>query len=127
MDSTTVKLLVVALAAVGTIFLLISAVGMLRLPDVLTRMHAAGIAATLGITCLLLATGLHFLAEGQMLRMVALIILFFVTAPIATTTMARAAYRTSRSDQFLLLHDDLAAISPTVGSEGQDEPVAAQD
>ena len=127
MDITTMNLVVIALAAIGTLFLLISAVGMLRLPDVLTRMHAAGIAATLGITCLLLATGLHFLAEGQMLRMVALIILFFVTAPIATTTMARAAYRTSRSDQFLLSHDDLAALSPTVGAERQEEPGAAEE
>ena len=127
MDITTMNLVVVALAAIGTLFLLISAVGMLRLPDVLTRMHAAGIAATLGITCLLLATGLHFLAEGQMLRMVALIILFFVIAPIATTTMARAAYRTSRSDQFLLSHDDLATLSPTAGAEKQGEPGAAEE
>ena len=121
------NLVVVALAAIGTLFLLISAVGMLRLPDVLTRMHAAGIAATLGITCLLLATGLHFYAEGQMFRMVALIILFFVTAPIATTTMARAAYRTSHSDQFLLSHDDLAALSPAAGPERQEEPGADEE
>ena len=114
MDLTTVNLIVVSLAAIGTICLLISAVGILRLPDVLTRMHAAGIAATLGIACLLLGAGLHFLAEGQMLRMIALAILFFVTAPIATTTMARAAYRTSPSDQFALSHDDLAARAPTV-------------
>ncbi len=126
MDLTTVNLIVVSLAAIGTLFLLISAVGILRLPDVLTRMHAAGIAATLGITCLLLATGLHFYAEGQMLRMIALIVLFFVTAPIATTTMARAAYRTSPSDQFVLSHDDLAALSKTVESEEQGEADPAE-
>lgn len=122
MDPLTRNLIVVSLASVGTLFLLVSALGILRLPDVLARMHAAGIAATLGITCLLLATGIHFLAEGQMFRMVALIILFFVTAPIATTTMARAAYRTSPSDQFVLSHDDLAALSKAVESEKQDMP-----
>lgn len=127
MDPTLVNLIVVLLAAVGTFFLLVSAVGILRLPDVLTRMHAAGIAATLGITCLLLATGLHFLAEGQMLRMVALIILFFVTAPIATTTMARAAYRTSRSDQFVLAHDDLAALTRAGEPQRPDGPAAAEE
>lgn len=121
MEPLTENLIVVTLAAIGTLFLLISAVGILRLPDVLTRMHAAGIAATLGITCLLLATGLHFLAEGQIFRMVALIVLFFVTAPIATTTMARAAYRTGHADQFVLSHDDLAALSPAVESETGDE------
>jgi multicomponent Na+:H+ antiporter subunit G len=119
MDPLTKNLIVVLLAAIGTLFLLVSALGILRLPDVLTRMHAAGIAATLGISCLLLATGVHFLADGQMLRMIALIILFFVTAPIATTTMARAAYRTSASDQFVLDHDDLAALSAATSQHGQ--------
>ncbi len=127
MDPNLANLIVVSLAAVGTFFLLVSAVGILWLPDVLTRMHAAGIAATLGISCLLLATGLHFIAEGQMLRMVALIILFFVTAPIATTTMARAAYRTSRADQFVLAHDDLAALSKANEQEAPSGPAAADE
>ncbi len=111
MDPLTRNLIVILLASIGTLFLLVSALGTLRLPDVFTRMHAAGAASTLGISSLLLATGVHFLEEGQMLRMIALIILFFVTAPIATTTMARAAYRTSASDQFVLVHDDLATLS----------------
>ena len=122
MDPLTKNLIVVLLAAVGTLFLFVSALGIVRLPDVLTRMHAAGIAATLGISCLLLATGIHFLADGQMFRMIALILLFFVTAPIATTTMARAAYRTSPSDHFVLEYDDLAALSAAAGSNDQDKP-----
>lgn len=112
MDLLNKNLLVILLASIGTLFLLISALGILRLPDVFTRMHAAGQAATLGISCLLFATGVHFLEDGQIARMVALIILFFVTSPIATTTMARAAYRQSASDRFLLVHDDLAARHP---------------
>ena len=127
MDPLTKNLIVVLLAAVGTLFLLVSALGILRLPDVLTRMHAAGIAATLGISCLLLATGIHFLADGQMFRMVALILLFFVTAPIATTTMARAAYRTSPSDQFVLEYDDLAALSAAAASNDQDKPESTDE
>ncbi len=127
MDPMTKNLLVVLLAAVGTFFLLVSALGILRLPDVLTRMHAAGIAATLGVTCLLIATGVHFVSEGQMLRMVALIILFFLTAPIANTTMARAAYRTSPSGQFVLAHDDLAALSNAREANNRVDQPAAED
>lgn len=108
MDLPTRNLIVVLLASVGTLFMIISALGVVRLPDVFTRMHAAGKAATLGVSCLLLATGIHFLEDGQLWRMIALILLFFVTAPIATTTMARAAYRVSASERFLLVHDDLA-------------------
>ena len=121
MDPSTRNLIVILLAAIGTLFLLVSALGILRLPDVFTRMHAAGTAATIGIGCLLVATGVHFLADGQMFRMIALILLFFVTAPIATTTMARAAYRTGDSDQFLLDHDDLAALP---AGSGQHEKAA---
>ena len=74
MDPLTRNLIVILLASIGTLFLLVSALGTLRLPDVFTRMHAAGAASTLGISCLLLATGVHFLEDGQMLRMIALII-----------------------------------------------------
>ena len=91
MSQPTMNLIVILLAAIGTFFLLVSALGILRLPDVFTRMHAAGTAATMGISCLLLATGVHFLEDGQMLRMIALIFLFFVTAPIATTKASKAA------------------------------------
>lgn len=127
MDPMIKNLVVVLLAAVGTFFLLVSAVGILRLPDVLARMHAAGIAATLGVTCLLLATGVHFVSEGQMLRMIALIILFFITAPIATTTMARAAYRTSPSEEFVLAHDDLAPLSNNAAPNNKPEIPSAEN
>lgn len=101
--------LVLIVATIGTIFMLISAVGVLRLPDAYTRMHAAGKAATLGVSGLLLSTGIFFIHEGQLLRMIALIALFFVTSPIATTSMARAAYRHRRSRRRLhLRHDEMA-------------------
>lgn len=98
-------LTVLAAATIGTLFMVLSAIGILRLPDVYTRMHAAGKAATLGISALLLGTGLYFHEEGQLVRMVALITLFWVTAPIATTTMARAAYKTSQSRLYLRQDD----------------------
>lgn len=103
--------IILLLAAIGTIFMLISAIGVLRLPDVFGRMHAAGKAATLGVSCLLLAAGL-FYELGWLMRMLVLIILFFITAPISTTAMARAAYRTMPSKNFVLKHDDMAEQSP---------------
>ena len=105
---TLAEILILALATVGTLFMLISAIGILRLPDVYTRMHANGKAGTLGISCLLLAAGLYY--GGTWLpRMIILIVLFFVTAPIATTAMARAAYRVSDpAEKFDLRYDDIA-------------------
>jgi multicomponent Na+:H+ antiporter subunit G len=98
------ELLILVLASIGVAFMLLSAVGILRLPDVYARMHAAGKAATLGVSCVLLAAGLYY--DEYLVRMVLLIVLFFITGPIATTTMARAAYRTSKPEEKFGLHYD---------------------
>ena len=103
---TVLEAFVLALATIGTVFMLISAVGIVRLPDVYARMHAAGKASTLGVACILLSAGIYFY-ETELFRMVLLIVLFFITAPIAVTTMARAAYRTDQGRQFILHYDDL--------------------
>lgn len=102
-----IEVVVLSTASVGVIFMLISAVGILRLPDLFARMHAAGKAATLGVSCLLLSAGLFF-GEGWFWRMAVLIFFFFVTSPIATTAMARAAYRATPSERFHLRYDDMA-------------------
>lgn len=96
------------LATVGVAFLLISAVGIFRLPDAFTRMHAAAKASTMGVGCMLLASGFAF-GGSQLLRAVVGLALFFITAPIATATLARATHRTkARSDEtFVLRFDDL--------------------
>jgi multicomponent Na+:H+ antiporter subunit G len=107
--------IILILATIGTVFMLISGIGMIRLPDVLTRMHAAGKAATLGVSGLLLAAGITFALEGRLATMVALIVLFFVTAPIATTSMARAAYNNPESRKHFTLqpeNDDLKDHQP---------------
>ena len=97
----------VLLAAVGVIFMLISAIGLLRLPDVFSRMHAAGKASTVGVSCLLLAAGVHFWNQDLFFRMVLLIALIFATAPISTSAMARAAYRTGSRKGLRLQIDEM--------------------
>ncbi|MFN8465707.1 MAG: monovalent cation/H(+) antiporter subunit G [Caldilineaceae bacterium] len=97
----------VILAAIGVAFMLISAVGLLRLPDVFSRMHAAGKASTVGVSCLLLAAGVHFWNQDLFFRMVLLIALIFATAPISTSAMARAAYRTGSRKGLRLQIDEM--------------------
>lgn len=97
----------VLLAAIGVIFMLISAIGLLRLPDVFSRMHAAGKASTVGVSCLLLAAGVHFWNQDLFFRMILLIALIFATAPISTSAMARAAYRTGSRKGLRLQIDEM--------------------
>ncbi len=110
----------VILAAIGVIFMLISAVGLLRLPDVFSRMHAAGKASTVGVSCLLLAAGVHFWNHDLFFRMLLLIALIFATAPISTSAMARAAYKTgSRKGMHLQIDEmgDKELAQPAGGTD----------
>lgn len=104
------ELVVLILASIGVLFMFISSVGMMRLPDIYARMHAAGKSATLGVSCLLLAAGIFTGAE-LFWRMLGLIVLFFITAPIATSAIARAAYRYKTDESVVLRHDDMASES----------------
>jgi multicomponent Na+:H+ antiporter subunit G len=108
---TPLQILMLVIAAIGVFFMFVSAIGIVRLPDVYARMHAAGKASTLGVTCLLVVAGIQF-GQDEMFRMIVLIVLFFITAPVATTTMARAAYRTDARRHLVLHYDDIAAPEP---------------
>lgn len=108
MELSLKEIIVLTIAAIGTLFIIVSAIGVLRLPDVLSRMHALGKAATLGIAGLLLSAGVFFYGEGSVfLRMILLIVLFFMTAPVATTTMGRAAYRSLNKEDLGLNFDHM--------------------
>jgi multicomponent Na+:H+ antiporter subunit G len=117
---STQEMAAVILAAIGVVFMLISAVGLLRLPDVFSRMHAAGKASTVGVSCLLLAAGVHFWNQDLFFRMVLLIALIFATAPISTSAMARAAYKTgSRKGMHLQIDEmgDKELAQPVSGTD----------
>jgi multicomponent Na+:H+ antiporter subunit G len=75
----------------GSLFMLLAGVGVLRMPDVLTRMQAASKAATLGISCMFLALAAHFQEIGVASRAVLVIGFVFLTAPVAAHMLGRSA------------------------------------
>ena len=79
------------LLGTGTIFLLIGAIGLIRLPDFFTRMHAAGIIDTLGAGLIL--AGLMVEAGWSLnLAKLAMIVVFLLfTSPTSTHALAHAA------------------------------------
>ncbi|KPF42283.1 monovalent cation/H(+) antiporter subunit G [Rhizobium sp. G187] len=77
----------------GALFSLIAAIGVNRLPDVYSRMHAASKAGTVGSGLLLLAVGLHAGDIATFGRAFAGIVFFILTAPIAAHLLARAAHK----------------------------------
>ena len=81
-----------ALLIIGSIFCLVAAVGMLRLPDTLIRMHAATKAGTLGAGCILAAEAIVAAELGTTLKTIAAIVFLLLTAPVAAHLIGRAAY-----------------------------------
>lgn len=76
----------------GSLFALVAAVGVLRLPDVYTRMHAAAKAGTVGSGLLLLATGVGSEDPAIFVRALAGFVFFILTAPVSAHLLARAAH-----------------------------------
>lgn len=83
------------LALAGALFFLVSAIGLLRLPDFYCRIHAPTKAASLGVILLGLASVLHSLEQGNLIWIEDLAIIFFLflTVPVSSQVLARAARR----------------------------------
>ncbi|EJN60386.1 hypothetical protein HSB1_09890 [Halogranum salarium B-1] len=89
---TPFELLIVALAAGGVFFGFVAAVGVIRLPDLYTRAHAASKSDTLGAVLSLAAVSLVFGADIATVKAVFLVVFMFVTNPTAAHAITRAAY-----------------------------------
>lgn len=76
----------------GAIFALLAAVGLLRLPDIYSRMHAASKAGTLGSGLMLIALAVHAGDTATTSRAIAGVVFFLLTAPISAHLLAKAAY-----------------------------------
>jgi len=76
----------------GALFALLGAVGLLRMPDVFTRMQASTKASTLGLGCLLLGAALQMGDFGSLIRVASIGAFVLLTTPVAAHVIARAAY-----------------------------------
>lgn len=96
-----------ALLFIGAAICLLGVIGMIRLPDVLSRSHAATKPQTLGMILVLAGVALR-LRSGMDLATLGLIAFFqMLTGPVASHLVARSAYRTGQIDHGDLLFDEL--------------------
>lgn len=81
------------LLIIGTFFIVVGAVGLVKLDDFFKRLHAPTKASTLGVGCVLLGSvGYHlFLGEDPQPRELLITAFLFITAPISAHLMAKAA------------------------------------
>ena len=84
--------LIVFLILLGAFLMLVAALGLVRFPDVYTRMHAASKSVSLGLVCMLIALALYYWTPMIILKSFAGIIFIFLTIPVASHMIGRAAY-----------------------------------
>ena len=76
----------------GATLALLAGIGVLRMPDVFTRMQASTKASTLGLGCLLLGAALQFGDAGAFVRAASIGAFLLLTTSVAAHVIARAAY-----------------------------------
>lgn len=96
------------LVIVGAVVILLGAVGLVRLPDVLSRANAATKAATLGVGSVLAGTALLAGNGTTGVKLAVAALLLLVTAPVAGHLIGRAAYRAGAPLWEGTVADDLA-------------------
>ena len=85
-------IIVTVMLCVGTFFIFVAAIGIVRMPDLFMRLSATTKASTLGASLLLVATAVHFGDYGITGRVAAIIAFIVLTAPVAAHMISRAAY-----------------------------------
>ena len=106
----------------GTGFTLVAAIGLLRLPDLYTRMHAVTKAGTLGIGLLLLSAAVSFGDISVTARALVAILFVFLTAPVSAHMIGRAGYLGTAKLWEGTAFDDWGAGYEEVRREGEEEP-----
>jgi multicomponent Na+:H+ antiporter subunit G len=92
---------IVSIAALvsGMVFVLAGSIGVLRLPDFYTRMHAAGVTDTLGAELIMIGLILQAGWSVLSLKLALIGVFIFLTSPTASHAVANAAYRAGLKPQ----------------------------
>ncbi len=105
------------LAVLGAVLALTAAIGLLRLPDVLSRMHAATKPQVVGLLLVLVGAALHLRSSVDVWMLVLTGAFSLITAPVTAHMVGRLAPRTGGVRHDLLYTDDLADDLAAHGGE----------
>jgi multicomponent Na+:H+ antiporter subunit G len=93
---------------IGILFIVISAVGIIRMPDVYTRMSAVTKAVTLGVGFILLGVVIHFNETGMLIKCAIIFVFLLFSLSVAAHVIGLTAYRDKTPMTDLTFLDELA-------------------
>jgi multicomponent Na+:H+ antiporter subunit G len=97
------------LLILGAVFTLLAAIGVVRLPDLYTRMHAASKAGAVGGGLILIAVAVLSQDAAVAIRAVVGVIFLLLTTPVSAHLLARASYLTGYKPCNETMVDELAS------------------
>lgn len=123
-DASVVDNVIDAVSAVfmvvGALMSLAAAVGLLRFPDLLSRMHAATKPQVLGLFLLLAAIGLQVRSWWVWPVLLVAWIFQLLTVPVSAHMVGRSGYRTKHLHRELLSSDELEAVVQKAAESARD-------
>ncbi|WP_296430492.1 monovalent cation/H(+) antiporter subunit G [Yoonia sp.] len=97
-----INIIISVFLLLGSFFALIAAIGVLRLPDVLTRMHASTKAGILGSSLILIGGAIYLQETEITVRVIAIILFLMLTSPIGAHMIGRASVRDLQSKKDII-------------------------
>jgi multicomponent Na+:H+ antiporter subunit G len=85
-------IIIMIIVSLGTLFILLAAIGLVRMPDLYLRMSVTTKAATLGVGLILIGLALYYMETSITTRVIAIIVFLLLTAPISAHVIGRASY-----------------------------------
>lgn len=107
---------------VGALMSLAAAIGLLRFPDLMSRMHAATKPQVLGLALLLAAIGLQMRSWALLPLLLVAWIFQLLTVPVSAHMVGRAGYRTKHRRPDLLSADELNAVVAAAAQDLSRDP-----
>lgn len=118
-----VQVMTILVVLIGTIFSFLGILGMIRMPDVYTRLHATGKIGVFGVAFLLLAAALW--TPVSFGKTIVIILLIMLTGPVTTHTLASTAFRLGLPLQAGTRNDLIQSSPQAAGFVEQERPSEA--
>lgn len=87
-------LVIILMTSIGTMFILIASVGLIRMPDFFLRLSVTVKASTLGVGFVMGGTAIYFTEFSVTAKVMAIIFFLLITAPVSGHMIGRTAYFT---------------------------------
>lgn len=106
------EVLAAILLVLGAFLATVAAIGLQRFDDVLARMHSATKPATLGLLLIVIGTTVVLREPGSVLKLVLVILLQMVTAPVGAHLVGRAAIRSNQASPDTFFDEESQRLRP---------------